>query len=274
MPTPDLRAAFGAILIAICSPAHAFDPSDLGEEQTPDVAMRYGYEAWKSGDGTTAADAFAFAARQDNVPAQWKLARMYQTGDGVERDERIAFDNYQAIARRFPARIAPPQVRAYVVSAHRALGRYLRHGLDDGRLAQNVRLAERHLYRAAALYGDRNAQFELAHLYQHTGNGGRSRLAARWYHLASVRGHALARVELAEMFIAGQGVAVDRVRGMYLLASARAKVGEGVRMTISERLLELMQTSTEPEITELTARVEAAGLDWTPSTIAALQTGG
>ena len=220
-----MRTLEVALALALtAAPAAAFDPNRFASEDDAGALLRYGYQAWKDGDKAEAVDAFSFAAGRGDVAAQWKLARMYQTGDGVAQDDGAAYENFRAIADKFGSRIAPPAQRAFVRYALSALGRYAMDGIQDSR-PPSPRLAERYLYRAAALYGDTASQYRLGVLYEDASyRFDRPRLAARWLNLAAASGHARAKFRLGRMFAEGRGVRENRVRGLAMMASAAAQL--------------------------------------------------
>ena len=219
-------------------PAHAFDPSTLGDDPDAAAVMRYGYSGWKDGRGKEAADAFAFAARKEHLPSQWKLARMHQTGDGIPQDHALALENFRAIADRYSGKRVSPAERPFVRSALVETGRYFMNGVKDAGIGMNARKAERYLYAAAALHRDADAQFLLGRLYTDAAfEMKRPKLAARWFNLAAVQGHREAKTRLARMFLDGNGVRADKARGLALLAETlpKASVEEHAELTAAYR---------------------------------------
>ncbi len=222
------RAVFAALLsVGVVfggNAALAFDPDRvIGVEQEPRSVLRYGVDALRDGRTDDAIGAFRHGAVQNHLPSQWKLARMYQQGVGLRRDDLAAFELFQAIADRYaekaPTRIEQP----YVAHAVVAVGLYRLNGIDGTYVLPNPRLAEHLLFRAAALYKSDEAQFQLGYLYAgNTLGTPRPKRAARWLELASRKGHPEAQAMLGEMLFYGMGIRRNRVKGLVYLTRAAA----------------------------------------------------
>src|SRR5258708_6644633 len=65
---------------------------------TPIEALRSGTRALKDGHKEKALVSLEYAAEQGVIAAQWKLARMYAEGDGVEQSDLRAFEYFSRIA--------------------------------------------------------------------------------------------------------------------------------------------------------------------------------
>ena len=225
-----LLSATGMALILAMQPASAFDPDKVfGADAGARHILKYGFDALRDGRHDDALGAFRHGAEQEHVASQWKLARMLESGVGVQRDQLAAYRLYERIAERFndlpPNRIDRPYVANSVVS----LGRYALTGIEGTEVAADPRVAEFHFYRAAALYGDAEAQFQLGQLYNSAQLGtARPRTAARWYKLASRKGHPKAQAELGNMLFHGEGIRPNRVKGLaYLMYAARQSAKSG-----------------------------------------------
>ena len=97
----------------------------------------------------------------------------------------------------------------------------------EGTLGPNPRRAEHLLFRAAALYQDAEAQYQLGALYQSDRLGPpQMRSAARWYGLAAKKGHATASASLGRMLVLGDGVPRRPVRGLVLLMKAKTTASD------------------------------------------------
>lgn len=207
--------------------ALALDPDRIPDASEPQTLLKYGYDALKQGRALEAVDAFRLGADQKHLPAQWKLARMFQTGQGVVRDDVRAHRLYQGIADRY-SEIPPNRFdRPYVSNAVVWLGRYALAGIPAAQMPSDPVLAEHYFQRAAALYGDANAQFHLGELYSSDRLGVRRyRQAARWYGLASRKGHPAAQAALGQMLFYGKGVRKNRVKGLVYIARAAAAAAQ------------------------------------------------
>src|SRR5271169_5216191 len=62
------------------------------ERPTPFEAFRSGTQAYLAGEKGKALTELRYAAEQGDLPAQWKIGRMYAEGDGVKRDDKKAFE--------------------------------------------------------------------------------------------------------------------------------------------------------------------------------------
>src|ERR1700719_556724 len=109
-----IRFGSVATAILIAAPAFAFDnqqtPSAasvpgpiaplapgapaMPERQTPFEAFRSGTQAYLAGEKGKALTELRYAAEQGDLPAQWKIGRMYTEGDGVKRDDKKAFEYF------------------------------------------------------------------------------------------------------------------------------------------------------------------------------------
>ncbi|MEL6967944.1 MAG: tetratricopeptide repeat protein [Pseudomonadota bacterium] len=219
-------------LVGTPSSAIAFDPnSTFKADDKPQTILRYGFDALQRGDMAGALGAFRFGAQRNDLAAQWKLARMFQVGEGVHKDPVTAFELFDKIADRYADRAPEGRDRAFVSHALVSLGRYHRKGIKQSKLPSNPRLAEFYFYQAAALYHDAAAQYELGRLYQSDLLGqSQPRLAARWYGLAARKGHSGAQGRLGEMLFYGQGVRRNPVKGLVYLSKATAKrTRKGIR---------------------------------------------
>ncbi|MEL6751228.1 MAG: tetratricopeptide repeat protein [Pseudomonadota bacterium] len=237
------------LAVALALPTHgvalAFDPDAVfGKNEQPSTVLRYGVEALKGGRVDDAIGAFSYGAEHDHVGAQWKLARMLETGDGVPRDAVTARKLYSGIVQRFsttaPSRFERPYVAASLVS----LGSYALNGLD-GAVAANPRQAEGHFYRAAALFRDAEAQYRLGNLYRSTLLGEpQIRSAVRWLGLAARKGHPDALAELGQMLFRGDGVPRRPARGLAYLARAAAASPSSATQAMHD---EAMRDATDAE---------------------------
>lgn len=224
MPTPSpLRSIvfLAAASLGAIGAGHAFDAKP--------TALTY---------GTTGGAALApVAIADEGAAARWRQARRHSTGRGADLDHWRAFQIYARIAgARFagdPSREEAP----YVGGAMREMGRYYLTGIEGSPVVLDPRTAESYLYRAAALFGDADAQFELGRFYLDQRWGApRRRHAARWFALAARKGHYRAQSELGALLCEGRGVARNAARGIVLMATALRDAPERERSELRERL--------------------------------------
>ena len=248
-----LAAVFAAALTA---PAGAFDASkqfDANEE--PRNILKYGYQALKRGAFDEAIGAFRFGASRNDVASQWKLARMLQTGTGEKQDHKAAYKLYTMIADRFAEKAPAGHNLAYVSSAVVMLGRYDLAGID-GFVAADPRRAEFHFYRAAALYHDGEAQYQLGKLYRSGTVGAQQpRSAARWFSLSARKGHTLAQAQLGQMLFVGEGVVANPVRGLVMMARAAEALPPGKDIWVQEAYAEALDNAKHAHREEAKATI-------------------
>ena len=229
-----------ALLLAGTALATAFDTPDgrTGTKaplaQTEPVAeTRRAVGAYRDGRKIDAADIFAQAAARGHVPAQWKLARMLAEGDGIEPDVARAAALYTAIAERFADRDPGLRIVPFVAYATREAGRMQLEG-DAGPRA--IKVARRHLWRAATTYRDAQARYLLGRSLLNVDHGApQPETALAWLHSAVARGHAGAGVMLGEMQIAGRGTKRDPIAGLLAMARGVERAEQGERASLALR---------------------------------------
>jgi len=206
--------AFAAAL-GVVGPGAAFEIKDLTAETPPAEAFSYGLNQYRSGDKSTAAEALNFAAEKGIAGAQWKLGNMYAEGDGVPRDEYKAFELFSEVAAHAgDEEGGTPQSAPFVSNAFNRLGTYYRLGIANSKVKPNFRLARQFYYNAASVFGNAEAQLNLARMY-YGGEGGDRDLiqAAKWANLATDKGNPEARalaidiaLDLAQAHLDGNDV--------------------------------------------------------------------
>ena len=136
------------------------------------------------------------AASRGNAEAQYRLGRMYDLGEGVQKDYREAVGWYRRAAEQ---NHAPAQF---------ALAEMYKNG--DG-VAKDINEAVK-WYRRAADNGSAGAQLLLGVLYE-SGVGVKQDFAdaARWYRRSAEQKDARAQMMLANLYPMGQGVPRNRV---------------------------------------------------------------
>jgi len=209
-------------LLGTSSLSHAFDPEKVFKpDEKPRSVFRFGFRAWKQGNMKDALGAFRHGAEMDDLASQWKLAHMLQKGTGVERNDYAAYKLYSKIVDKFIDRVPRRAERGFVSHAVVSVGLYSLNGIEGSPVKADPRRAEDHFYRAAALYHDPVAQYQLGYLYRHGKLGVKQpRSAARWLGLAAKKGHPDAQAELGEMLFYGDGIRRRPVRGLVFLTRA------------------------------------------------------
>ncbi|MEP0942366.1 MAG: tetratricopeptide repeat protein [Rhizobiaceae bacterium] len=256
-----------AMTFAMSGQVQAFDPEKTFQENDePRTILRFGFQALKKGNMEQAIGAFRFGASKNDLASQWKLARMLQSGSGIAEDDLAAYKLYSKIAARyvdkFPRRVDLP----YVSNAVVALGRYNLTGIEGTRVRANPRRAEGYFYRAAALYKDRDAQYELGRLYRDGALGAKQpKTAVRWYGLSARKGHRKAQAELGEMLFYGEGVRSNPVRGLVFMTKAMANSARSGAKSIRRMQQKAFSKANAAQRQAATKIIEGLGLNTDPS---------
>lgn len=233
-----LLAVFAVSSALVDDQAAAFDPKKVFKEEKPTAKklFRFYLKKKKAGDDDEALDVLEYAADQGNPTAQWKLGRMYEDGDSVERDPTKAFEFYTKIANNYGE--ARPNTPEWAITgkAMVALGHFYRNGLPEAGITPNANEA-RVMYTTAAMYfRDPDGQFELGKLLLE--GGGRSleegRQAIRMLQLARKKGHPGALALIGHSLVEGEYVLQDVVRGLTLLTQAAETAPAEMRPWVHE----------------------------------------
>jgi TPR repeat protein len=201
---------------------HALDARTLDRNATPVEAFRFGFNAYKQGDKTTAVEALTFAADKGHAVAQWKLGRMYAEGDGLTKDDMKAFELFSEIADAHADDNPDAPSARFVSNAFVALGSYYRDGIPNSSIQPDFSRARQMFSYAASYFGDSDAQLNLARMYYDGEGGDRDpRQAARWAKLSADKGNVGAQALLGHMLFEGDGVARQPVVGLMFLTIAR-----------------------------------------------------
>ena len=237
-----LRVAAAALLLAGALPAggaRAFDGASSSSDgraplpifKNPKAALRAGLDGVRSGHKRSAVAALEYAAESGESLAQWKLGKMYASGDGVPQDDAKAFDYFSQIIDNYDEDDADPRVAPFVSSAFVALGAYNLSGIANTRIVANPERALEMFHYAAVNFGDATAQYNMARMFL-DGNGVAkdSRQAARWLYLAADKGHIESEAVLGQLLFNGyEGVAPQRAKGLMWLSLAHDGVTDKVK---------------------------------------------
>lgn len=255
-----------ALLLAGTALAPAFDRSDLNrapvakpvpQAHAESIAeTRRALGAYRDGRKVEAADIFAAAAARGHLPAQWKLARMLATGDGVEVDPVRATALFAAIADRYAHRDPALRDVPFVADATREAGRMQLAGHGGPR---DVRAARRHLWRAATTYRDAEARYLLGLSMLDEAHGRiQPEVAYGWLRSAVALGHPAAAVRMGEMQVAGLGTKANAMAGLLLMARGveRAKAADRPSLALRFQAVradmdEAVQTGIDAELARL-----------------------
>jgi TPR repeat protein len=213
-------AALAASLILV--PVAAGSAGDSPPFVSATAAYRAGIAELKAGDTEAALPSLEYAAERGVLGAQLKLARIYASGNGVNKDNGKAFYFYRQIANQ-RADISPlSPVSKYVAEAFVALGKYYVDGVPSAQVPQDPVRAANLFRHAASYFGYADAQYQLARLYL-DGDGVERNvgLAINWLATAAKKQHAAAQATLGELLWRGSDdVRQRRARGLALIMLA------------------------------------------------------
>jgi len=241
MRTSD-RIIFALLLgvapLTLATPSHAFDGAPVNQGPAIPVATAQsgaGAGLRKAGQPTgsvttapaTSLTALQYAAEEGHPVAQWKLGRMYASGEGVAQDDVRAFEYFSRIANAH-AEDSPSEPQAQIVAnAFVALGRYYLNGIPNSKVTADPDRAREMFSYAASYFGNADAQYDLARLYLKTADASRDdfRYGARWLGLAAQKGQHQAQALLGQMLFNGDRLPRQAARGLMWLTLARDSAG-------------------------------------------------
>jgi uncharacterized protein len=224
-PQPSmLPASTGENDVVAATPAYApaLNPRLAEPFKSMRDAFTKGMKGYNAGDKADAVRAFAYAAAQGHVMSCWKLARMYAEGDGVARDDLRAFEYYSRTADADTDEGSGSPNARFIANAYVALGTYFLDGIPNSYVkADPVRARDLFKY-AASLFGDPDAQYNLARMLA-DGTGGPKdiRDAVRWLNLAAEKNHRPSQALLGHILFTGNGVPRQAAQGLMWLSLAR-----------------------------------------------------
>jgi hypothetical protein len=215
-------------------PAFAFDGAPVNQDATIPVVSAQPGSAAALKKVTPAPEqpassltALQYAAEGGHPIAQWKLGRMYASGDGVAQDDVRAFEYFSRIANAH-AEDSPSAPQAQIVAnAFVALGRYYLNGIPNSKVKPDPDRAREMFSYAASYFGNADAQYDLARLYLKTADASRDdfRYGARWLGLAAQKGQHEAQALLGQMLFNGDRLPRQAARGLMWLTLARDSAG-------------------------------------------------
>src|SRR6202030_3115172 len=226
------RIIFALMLGAapLAAPAFGFDGAPVNQDAAiPVVSAQPGSAAAlrkvapAPGAPDSSLTALQYAAEGGHPIAQWKLGRMYASGDGVAQDDVRAFEYFSRIANA-QAEDSPSAPQAQIVAnAFVALGRYYLNGIPNSKIKPDTERAQEMFSYAASYFGNADAQYELARLYLKMPDASREviRDGSRWLGLAAHKGQHQAQALLGQMLFHGDRLPPQRARGLVWLTLAR-----------------------------------------------------
>jgi TPR repeat protein len=217
-PVPGAGIGRATPLAAVPVPPLAGNPRPA----TPFEAFRSGTQALRAGNTAQAVNELEYAADQGMPAAQWKLARMYADGDGVQKNTLRAFEYFSRLTRAH-GDDAPgsPQAR-FVANAFLSLGQFYLEGIPDSAVKPDPDRAREMFWYAASYFGDQDAQYNLGRLYLDRNAGARDpRQAAKWLGLAAKKGQYQAQALLGALLFKGDELSRQAALGLFWLTLAK-----------------------------------------------------
>jgi TPR repeat protein len=211
-------------------PALAFDgsTSDPSEKipknfSDPKQALQAGIIDLKAGDADASVRALTYAADSGETIARWKLGEMYADGQGVRQDDLKAYHYFNQLVEDYDEDQPDRRNLSAISNAFVAVGVYCLNGIPNSEVRPDAERAHELFQYAATIFGNPNAQYNLAHMYM-VGAGGLAKdniAAIRWLAMAAGKGHAPSEALLGHMLFMGDGVPHQRARGLMWLAFAK-----------------------------------------------------
>jgi TPR repeat protein len=170
----------GIFLLSVSSTVHTFDDStrSTGDFDTEAIKDYVNSGIWRgggdppsvqrvpeNGDKARSFTALQYAADQGHLVAQWKVGRMYTSGDGVAQDDQRAFAYFSQITNSHPDEPPGTAQARIVASAFVALGHYYLKGIPNTEIVPDAGRAREMFSYAASYFGDADAQYQLGRLY-------------------------------------------------------------------------------------------------------------
>ena len=191
-------AVIGSMTLGL-APALAFDGTTSNPSEkipknftNPQQALRAGVDDLKAGDADASVAALTYAADGGQDLARWKLGQMYADGQGVQRDDVKAYHYFNELVEDYDEDQPDRRNSSAISNAFVAVGVYCLNGIPKSDVRPDPRRAHELFQYAATIFGDPNAQYNLAHMYL-VGAGGVAKdniAAVRWLAVAAQKGHA------------------------------------------------------------------------------------
>jgi TPR repeat protein len=222
-------AIIGSLTLGL-GPALAFDGSTSDPSAKipknftdPNQALRAGLDDLKAGDTDAAAAALTYAAEGGQDLARWKLGEMYAGGQGVPQDDLKAYHYFNQMVEDYDEDQPDRRNLSAISNAFVAVGVYCLNGIPNSDVRPDPERAHELFQYAATIFGNPNAQYNLAHMYI-VGAGGLAKdniAAVRWLAVAAQKGHAPSQAMLGHMLFVGDSVPHQRARGLMWLEFAK-----------------------------------------------------
>ncbi len=225
-------------MVLLAAPALALDPKARARADVaaplklfsdPRAALRSGIETYRRGDVAKSIPALKYAANGGEPLARWKLGRMYAQGEGVKKNDLAAYRYFARIIRDYREDQLRPGQRSIVASAFVAVGAYSRNGIPKSGVPRNLQRALQLFHYASTVFGNADAQYNLARMYlDGAGTDRNPRRAVPWLRYAAQKNHIEAMAVLGNLlFVGDDGVPRRRAKGLMYLTLASELAGKG-----------------------------------------------
>lgn len=208
-----------------------------------------GYDAAQSGNYQKAVQIWQSLAEGGDISAQYSLGWMYESGQGVQQDNKKAAEWYKKSA------LQGSEAAQYVLATMFEKGSGVK---------QNNKQALR-FFILAAQQGDATSQFQVAYYYQ-SGRGVNKNITKSifWYQKAAKQGHVNAKINLGSLFQLGQDVEKNDTTAIKWYISA-ANQGSALAQYQLASLYEqgLGEKQNYPKAIQL--YIQSANADYSPS---------
>jgi uncharacterized protein len=203
--------------------------------------------------------ALEVAADAGQPIALWRLGTMYESGEGVQKDEVRAFGYFSRIANE-NANTPPRSLEADIVAqSFVKVGEYYRDGLPDAGIPADSARSAALLMHAATYFADAEAQYEVGRLYLDGEGIGQSALqGARWLSLAARKGNVPAQATLGDLLFNGDGdtLQAQPIEGLMWLSIAHNRAEGTVDADWVDELLNKAMSIATPD--QRSAALQAA----------------
>jgi hypothetical protein len=189
---------------------------------SPNEAFRQGHAAFTEGWYSLSLPALRYAADHGIFIAQLYIAKMYELGLGVPRDDAQAFALYKRVADEHGDIDHGDRAAPYVGEAIAALGVYYLNGVKDKGVSRDIGQAVNNLNLAATYFRNARAQYELAKLYL-SGEGVEKETgqATLWLKKAASKDFAPAQALLGQILWEGEIVPRQQLSALFWLTRAQ-----------------------------------------------------
>lgn len=228
------------------------------------TAVAGGDAAPKAAAADDPLQALQSAADQGQPIALWRLGTMYESGEGVQKDDVRAFGYFSRIADE-NANTPPRSLEADIVAqSFVKVGEYYREGLPDAGIPKDTARSAALLMHAATYFADAEAQYEIGRLYLSGDGIARSSLqGARWLSLAARKGHVEAQATLGDLLFNGDETELQAqpIEGLMWLTIAHDHVvtGSANAAWIDELLNKAMSIATPDQRSAALQAAETLG---------------